>query len=204
MGVTTVYVTHDQTEAMTLGDRVAVLRRGVLQQVASPRDLYEHPANLFVAGFIGSPPMNLLPAEVSGRTVSLPFAQFETGEAAATRAEGRGLLLAGIRPEHLADASSLNGKADEGVTFEATVDLVEWLGNEQYAYVGFDAPPELAGRLRELAHELDSEALRTQLVASVDPSRVILRGEPNRFWFDPAKVLLFDPTTEENLTSGPV
>jgi multiple sugar transport system ATP-binding protein len=200
MGVTTVYVTHDQTEAMTLGDRVAVLRRGVLQQVAAPRDLYERPANLFVAGFIGSPPMNFLPAEVSGRTVSLPFARFELPEAVAARAEGRGLLLAGIRPEHLADAASLDGKAGQGVTFEATVDLVEWLGNEQYAYVGFQAPPELEERLRDLAHELDSEALRTQLVASIDPSRVIKRGEPTRFWFDPDKVLLFDPTTGENLT----
>src|SRR5690606_8411402 len=72
-GITTVYVTHDQPEAMTLGDRVAVLKRGLLQQLASPRELYENPGNPFVAGFIGSPPMNFLPAEVSGTTVTLPF-----------------------------------------------------------------------------------------------------------------------------------
>src|SRR5690606_745299 len=73
LGTTTVYVTHDQTEAMTLGDRVAVLRQGVLQQCATPRELYEHPVNLFVAGFIGSPPMNFLPATVRGGEVELPF-----------------------------------------------------------------------------------------------------------------------------------
>ena len=73
LGITTVYVTHDQTEAMTLGDRVAVLRKGVLQQVASPRELYEQPVNLFVAGFIGSPPMNFVPARVSGGQLELPF-----------------------------------------------------------------------------------------------------------------------------------
>ena len=73
LGITTVYVTHDQTEAMTLGDRVAVLKRGLLQQLATPRELYENPGNLFVAGFIGSPPMNFLPATVEGTTVELPF-----------------------------------------------------------------------------------------------------------------------------------
>src|SRR3954463_1653171 len=73
LGVTTVYVTHDQTEAMTLGDRVAVLKKGVLQQIASPRELYDQPVNLFVAGFIGSPPMNFVPARITGDTVELPF-----------------------------------------------------------------------------------------------------------------------------------
>ncbi len=83
LGITTVYVTHDQTEAMTLGDRVAVLKRGVLQQLATPRELYENPGNLFVAGFIGSPPMNFLPAEVDGTSVKLPF-----GTVAAPRRQG--------------------------------------------------------------------------------------------------------------------
>src|SRR6185436_10920521 len=77
LGITTVYVTHDQTEAMTLGDRVALLRRGELQQVATPRDLYEQPVNIFVAGFIGSPPMNFVPAHVKDGTMTLPFTSFE-------------------------------------------------------------------------------------------------------------------------------
>src|SRR6187401_719319 len=100
MGVTTVYVTHDQTEAMTLGDRVAVLKRGVLQQLATPRELYTNPSNLFVAGFIGSPPMNFLPATVEGNTVKVPFGSVTIPEDKAKRAQGKGLLMAGIRPEH--------------------------------------------------------------------------------------------------------
>src|SRR5687768_8258872 len=90
LGTTTVYVTHDQTEAMTLGDRVAVLRKGELQQVASPRGLYEQPVNLFVAGFIGSPPMNFLPGEVDGSTMHLPFADVPISADKAEKARGKG------------------------------------------------------------------------------------------------------------------
>src|SRR6187455_3513622 len=100
LGITTVYVTHDQTEAMTLGDRVAVLKRGILQQLATPRELYEQPANLFVAGFIGSPPMNFLPATVDGDKVELPFVTVRIPPEKAQRAQGKGLLIAGLRPEY--------------------------------------------------------------------------------------------------------
>src|SRR5918993_929095 len=105
LGITTVYVTHDQTEAMTLGDRVAVLKRGILQQLASPRELYEQPVNLFVAGFIGSPPMNFLPATVEGTGLSTPFGPIELGEERAEKIAGHDLLLVGIRPEYFEDAS---------------------------------------------------------------------------------------------------
>src|SRR5687768_13470312 len=105
LGITTVYVTHDQTEAMTLGDRVAVLKRGILQQLATPRELYENPGNLFVAGFIGSPPMNFLPAEVDGTSVKLPFGTVQIPQDKADKVQGKGLLIAGIRPEHFEDAS---------------------------------------------------------------------------------------------------
>src|SRR5215218_10293254 len=103
LGITTVYVTHDQTEAMTLGDRVAVLRKGLLQQVATPRELYERPVNLFVAGFIGSPPMNFLPATVEDDAVVLPFARVGLPTEVCERVGGNKLLLAGIRPEHFED-----------------------------------------------------------------------------------------------------
>src|SRR4028118_1923880 len=142
LGITTVYVTHDQTEAMTLGDRVAVLRRGIMEQLASPRELYEAPANLFVAGFIGSPPMNFLPATVEGDMVELPFGKVRIPAEKAKMATGRGLLIAGIRPEHFEDASIMDeNKIAEGSTFRATVDVTEWLGDQQYAYIPFEAPP---------------------------------------------------------------
>src|SRR5690242_2082703 len=126
LGVTTVYVTHDQTEAMTLGDRVAVMRKGVLQQVASPRELYEQPLNLFVAGFIGSPPMNFLPATVEGNQVKLPFGTIAIPEDKARRAQGKGLLMAGIRPEHFEDAAVVPAdKKAHGKAFSAEVDVTE-------------------------------------------------------------------------------
>src|SRR5689334_18701342 len=162
LGITTVYVTHDQTEAMTLGDRVAVLKRGVLQQLATPRELYTNPVNLFVAGFIGSPPMNFVPATVEGSSVKMPFGTVSIPEEKAKKAQGKGLLIAGIRPEHFEDAAVMDSAKDAGSTFRAKVDVVEWLGNEAYAYVPFEAPAEVQDQLLQLERDLDGEALRTQ------------------------------------------
>ncbi|HZQ76043.1 MAG TPA: sn-glycerol-3-phosphate ABC transporter ATP-binding protein UgpC [Acidimicrobiia bacterium] len=196
LGVTTVYVTHDQVEAMTLGDRVAVLRKGVLQQVDTPRALYQRPANLFVAGFIGSPAMNLVPATVDGRRIRLPFVDFELPEAVG----GGGPAIAGLRPEHLEDAAVVDAPARErGVAFDVTVDVLEWLGAEQYAYVPYAAPPELVEPLHRLAEELDRESARTTLVASIDPASRLRRGEAARLWFDPANLYLFDARSGERL-----
>jgi multiple sugar transport system ATP-binding protein len=201
LGITTVYVTHDQTEAMTLGDRVAVLRKGVLQQVATPRELYERPVNLFVAGFIGSPPMNFLPAAVEDGAVRLPFGTVALSPATKERLSGQRLLIAGIRPEHFEDATLLDAEVRaRGVPFKATVDVTEWLGAEQFAYILYEAPPEITDQLRDLARELDSESLRTQLVVSLDTDSQIRRGEPAELWFDPARMQLFDPAGGENLT----
>ena len=181
LGITTVYVTHDQTEAMTLGDRVAVLKRGMLQQLATPRELYDNPGNLFVAGFIGSPPMNFLPCEVTGTTAKLPFGEVELLAEKAEAAEGKGLLIAGIRPENFEDASWSRTRARRpGSTFQAPVDVVEWLGNETYAYIPFEAPPEVEKQLAQLEQDLDGEALRTQLVISLDGASRIKEGEDGR------------------------
>jgi multiple sugar transport system ATP-binding protein len=201
LGITTVYVTHDQTEAMTLGDRVAVLKRGLLQQLATPRELYENPGNLFVAGFIGSPPMNFMPAKVNGTSVELPFGTVEIPEERAKGAQGKGLLIAGVRPEHFEDASMMDAdKADAKSTFKATVDVVEWLGNEAYAYIPFEAPPEVQKQLEQLEHDLDGETLRTQLVISLDGASHVEAGQEASIWINAKKMHLFDPSTGENLT----
>ncbi|MCW2567767.1 MAG: ugpC [Mycobacterium sp.] len=201
LGTTTVYVTHDQTEAMTLGDRVAVLRKGVLQQVASPRELYEQPVNLFVAGFIGSPPMNFLPASISGGDLRLPFLTCAVPPELAARVGDRPLLIAGVRPEHFEDIELVDeGKRHGGVSFEATVDVTEWLGNEQYAYIPYEAPEEITAQLAELERELDSEHLRTQMIVSLDPMSRVRDGQSARLWLDPSRIQLFDPRTGENLT----
>ena len=198
LGITTVYVTHDQTEAMTLGDQVAVLKRGVLQQLATPRELYENPGNLFVAGFIGSPPMNFLPATVEGTSVQLPFGSVEIPADKAAKVEGRGLLIAGVRPGDFEDAAVADKQG--GSTFHATVDRVEWLGNEAYAYVPFEAPDEVRDQLTQLEKDLDGDSLRTQLVVGLDGSSRVAAGDEAEIWMNTDKLHLFDPATGENLT----
>src|SRR5687768_7848637 len=201
LGITTVYVTHDQTEAMTLGDRVCVLRKGKIQQVASPRELYEQPVNLFVAGFIGSPPMNFLPATLDGNRLKTPFGDVELDEKRAAAVRGRDLLLVGIRPEYFEDASLVDdAKRPLGSLFRARVDVTEWLGDSQFAYIPYDAPEQVTAQLRDLSRELDSEELRTQAIVSIDSTSRIREGREAEFWLDSRKVHVFDPTTGENLT----
>ncbi|WP_456844315.1 ABC transporter ATP-binding protein [Cellulomonas sp. P5_C6] len=201
LGTTTVYVTHDQTEAMTLGDRVAVLRKGELQQVASPRGLYEQPVNLFVAGFIGSPPMNFLPGEISGSTMKLPFAEVPISADLAPKLKGKEIVIVGIRPEHFEDEALLeDGRKGSGVSFSAPVDVTEWLGSELYAYIPFDTNPDVATTLEELDRDLDGEGLRTQLIVALPSETKIRDGRDATLWFDPARMMVFDPESGENLT----
>lgn len=202
LGTTTVYVTHDQTEAMTLGDRIAVMRKGVVQQVGSPRELYDEPANLFVAGFIGSPAMNFLPAEVDGRRVVLPMLELELPlERAGRPAAGTGRVVAGIRPEHLEDAS-LVGPDDmrHGATFGAVVDVIEWMGSELYAYFQMEAGPvRLAGGLADLETSQAGSG-QAQLVARLDAASKAAEGEELELWLDARRLQLFDADSGESLT----
>ncbi|MBJ7453918.1 MAG: sn-glycerol-3-phosphate ABC transporter ATP-binding protein UgpC [Blastococcus sp.] len=201
LGITTVYVTHDQTEAMTLGDRVCVLRKGKIQQVASPRELYEQPVNLFVAGFIGSPPMNFLPATPEGNRLKTPFGDIEIEASRASKLAGHDLLMVGIRPEYFEDASLVEeSKRHLGSTFKARVDVTEWLGDSQFAYIPYEAPEAITTQLRDLSRELDAEELRTQAIVSIDSTSRIREGREAEFWLDSRKVHVFDPETGENLT----
>ncbi len=203
LGITTVYVTHDQIEAMTLGDRVAVLRKGILQQVDAPRELYEQPVNLFVAGFIGSPPMNFMPATVDGGKLSLPIGEIDLTDDLVQEVQGHDVLIAGIRPEHFEDAALLDdARKGEGLLFTAHIDVIEWLGSEQYAYIPFDAPDEIKRPLEELATELDSEQIRTQLVVTLDAESRVKQGAEAELWLDPSRMHLFDPESGDNLTHG--
>jgi multiple sugar transport system ATP-binding protein len=201
LGITTVYVTHDQTEAMTLGDRVCVLRKGAIQQVASPRELYEQPVNMFVAGFIGSPPMNFLPATLEDGKLTTPFGAIELDERRMEAVKDRELLLVGARPEYFEDAALVDeAKRPHGTVFRAQVDVTEWLGDAQYAYIPYEAPEQITNQLKELSRELDSEALRTQAVVSIDASSRIREGHEAEFWLDARKIHVFDPESGDNLT----
>jgi multiple sugar transport system ATP-binding protein len=201
LGITTVYVTHDQTEAMTLGDRVAVLKKGVLQQVASPRELYENPVNLFVAGFIGSPPMNFVPAVARDGQLDLPFVSVPLRSEWQHLSGGDTVFIAGIRPGSFEDATLVDPvKAGRGATFAVDVDVTEWLGNEQYAFVPYDAPADISAQLAQLANDLDSEHLRTQICVELDPASQVAPGSRADIWLDTSRIHLFDPRTGENLT----
>jgi multiple sugar transport system ATP-binding protein len=207
LGTTTIYVTHDQTEALTLGDRVAVMRSGVLQQVGSPMELYNEPVNLFVAGFIGSPAMNFMPASVQGDTVKLPFGDVRLPSEMHGRvkgAEGR-QLIAGVRPEHFEDASLVGEARERGSTFRANIDVLESLGSELYAHfkVSSDATIESA-ELRELAQdagggEIPMEGDEGSIVARLDPGSGVKQGEETELWVDATRLQLFDPEDGRNL-----
>ena len=162
LGVTTIYVTHDQVEAMTMGDRVAVMRKGELQQAAEPQELYDHPVNLFVAGFIGSPAMNMLEATlrrdngtmtvVTGSQEIVLSPETQRQRPALQRYEGRELVL-GIRPEDLED-HQLAGETAHGGTLNGTVTLREALGAEIMVHFSVDAPPAFTADVKELAEDV--------------------------------------------------
>jgi multiple sugar transport system ATP-binding protein len=205
---TTVYVTHDQTEAMTLGDRVAVMRAGALQQVGTPAELYEDPLNLFVAGFIGSPAMNFMPAEIAGGKVKLPIGEAELGDEVQRGEDGP--VVAGLRPESFEDAELVGDLANErGIVFEAEIDLVESLGSDLYAYFHVESPAVesdqladvIADRLAETGAPEPREG-QEQVVARLDPASKIKRRDTAKLWADTSKLHLFDPESGESLARG--
>jgi multiple sugar transport system ATP-binding protein len=206
LGTTTVYVTHDQTEAMTLGDRVAVMRAGELQQVGSPAELYSDPQNLFVAGFIGSPAMNFMPAELSGGRVKLPIGEVDVGDGARDRADGK--VIAGLRPENFEDAAIVGDDltGERGIVFEVEADLVESLGSDLYVYFHMESEGVESDQLDDLVgdslDEIGAAHLREgeeQVVARLDASSAIRRGERAKLWVDTARLRLFDPDTGASL-----
>jgi multiple sugar transport system ATP-binding protein len=199
---TTVYVTHDQVEAMTLGQRVAVLKDGILQQVDTPQSLYMHPANLFVAAFIGSPPMNLVEANVSAGYVS--FAGFKlplANDRHLAEYEGRDVIL-GIRPSDLEDTAVWHN--DKLPTIEVTAEVTEELGSEVNVIFTVDAPPVLTEDTIKAASD-EGEADSMSLIADEEPvarfcARVDARtsakpGQTIRLSIDPARFHFFDPAT---------
>jgi multiple sugar transport system ATP-binding protein len=209
LGTTTIYVTHDQTEAMTLGDRVAVMRTGTLQQVGTPMELYSEPVNLFVAGFIGSPAMNFMPATVDGDTVKLPIGDVRLPQELRDRVgrvEGR-QLLAGIRPENFEDAALTGEARDRGSTFQARIEVLESMGSELYAHFSVASDQTIESQeLRELAEdagggEVPMSGEEGRIVARLDPQSRVRQGEEAELWVDATSLHLFDPDDGRNLTT---
>jgi multiple sugar transport system ATP-binding protein len=203
--VTTIYVTHDQTEAMTLGHRVAVMKRGTLQQVAPPQELYDHPVNLFVGGFIGSPAMNMLHSRVertgSGLRLSVgsqwldvPRSLLDRRPALESYAGGEVIL--GIRPEDMEDAE-IEGAGD--CLLDATADLVEAMGSDILVHFRVDAPPVVTDDTKDLAAdaggELDAATVgpESNLIARVSPRSTVKEGKRVRLRVAADRMHVFDP-----------
>jgi len=204
---TTVYVTHDQVEAMTLGDRVAVMRAGVIQQVGAPQELYEEPVNLFVAGFIGSPAMNFVPARIDGNTIVLPMVEAPLPEDLRARVDGKQELIAGIRPEHFEDASLVGDARDHGAVFTTRIDVVEWMGAELYAHFAIERQGIESEELAELAAaagttDVPSAGEEDRVVARLDSASKAREGQDVELWVDVSKLMLFDLETGRNLAVG--
>jgi multiple sugar transport system ATP-binding protein len=202
LGTTTVYVTHDQTEAMTLGDRVVVLLAGEAQQIGTPEELYNRPANLFVAGFIGSPAMNFFPASMTDVGVRLPFGEVTLTQEVhdlIARHQTPNNVIVGIRPEHLEDAAVMDGYARiRALTFDVTVDFVESLGADKYLHFQSEGEGAQAAQLAELASE--SGAAENEFVARVSTESQAKQGDTVQLAFDTSKLTIFDADTGMNLT----
>jgi multiple sugar transport system ATP-binding protein len=203
LGVTTVYVTHDQSEAMTLGHRVCVMRGGLLQQAASPQEVYNRPANLFVAGFIGSPPMNLMRGRLEQRGDGLAVRLGETtldvdAELARSRPALAGYagreVAVGLRPEDVEDAALVDGSA--GARLRTHVDVREDMGAEVFLHVPAFAPPALTEDVRDALEDAAAESgVRSAFVARVDRASRAAAGEAIELVVDTRRLHFFDLDT---------
>ncbi len=204
LGTTTVYVTHDQTEAMTLGDRVVVLRGGLVQQIGSPQELYDKPRNLFVAGFIGSPSMNFVPGTLTADGVATELGNFELPRerrAAIQKKNPGNEVVVGIRPEHFEDAALIDSYQKlSGATFTAKVDVMESMGSDKYVYFESKGNKVQSAELQELAADAGLGEAGAQVVARLAAESKAAAGSDVELWFDPAKISVFDQASGDNLT----
>src|SRR4051812_21291407 len=211
LGTTTIYVTHDQIEALTLGDRIAVMRAGRIQQVGTPNDLYETPNNVFVAGFIGSPSMNFLPGELDGDRLRTAIGDLKVADALRRRLEsgnggGRTGVIVGIRPEHFEDPTLVT-LPETGHTFKAKIDVLEELGSDYYAHFTVDSERVASSELEELVEDADPAGVApaaegVQIVARLAAGSGVKQGLQAELWVDTSQLHLFDPDTGLSLLSS--
>ena len=204
---TTIYVTHDQTEALTLGDRIAVMRAGLLQQVGAPSELYGAPKNLFVAGFIGSPSMNFLPGEIDGDNIKTPLGTLRIPDGVRSRLQsgpggGRSGVIVGMRPEDFEDRSVV-GERSDGITFKAKIDVLESMGSEFYAYFVVESERVSSRDLEELASDAGAADLPqqegSQITARLAAESTARQGQETELWFNTEHIHLFDPESGQTL-----
>jgi multiple sugar transport system ATP-binding protein len=217
LGTTTVYVTHDQVEALTLGDRVAVMRSGLLQQVGTPGELYHQPYNLFVAGFIGSPAMNFLPGSLEDGALRTSLGDFPLTDEVRREVEGANAgrdVIVGIRPEDFEDAALVPAEnRSRGITFKTAIDVLESIGSDVFVYFSRGRDTRVSSaELDELAADsgsTDTGADAETVTARLDAATKVREGTDAELWADGAAIHVFDPSTGRNLSlaakaGGPV
>jgi multiple sugar transport system ATP-binding protein len=211
LGTTMVYVTHDQTEAMTLGDRVAVMRAGILQQVDAPGRLYDEPHNLFVAGFIGSPSMNFLPGRLESDMVKTPIGDIRLPDRLRSKLQGDGGggrdVVVGMRPEHFEDAAVEQEDHPDRMKFRTKVDVVESMGSELYVYFDVKGEELHTADLDELAadagmEDLPSHGSGQQVVARLSAESKASPGSEVELSVDTSQIHLFAAETGSSLTAA--
>ncbi|MFI8301318.1 ABC transporter ATP-binding protein [Streptomyces nigra] len=207
LGTTTVYVTHDQTEAMTLGDRVVVMRQGLVQQIGTPAQLYDLPRNLFVAGFIGSPAMNFLNATLEDGVLRSPLGDLPLDDRTRQALERQNApreVIIGLRPEAFEDAAMSHDRGTRrGPHYTADVDVLESLGSDVYVYFTAEGGPARTTELEELAKDSglrDTGAETGQIVARLNAATRAREGQHLELQVDMTKAHVFDPATGTNLT----
>ena len=215
--VTTIYVTHDQTEAMTLGDRVAVMRTGILQQAGTPKELYDRPVNLFVAGFIGSPAMNFLSGTLEDGRLRTALGDFQLSDRLRREVEGSGSgrdVIVGLRPENFEDAALVSAEnRPAGITFRTSIDVLESLGSDVFVYFTRGQEQGVSAvELEELARDsgrADTGGSGDTIVARLNASTRIREGQEAELWVNGRAMHIFDPASGRNLSlagddDGPV
>ncbi|MCW2799797.1 MAG: transporter [Aeromicrobium sp.] len=198
---TSIFTTSDVAEALSLADLVAVMHQGFVHQVGTPRELYESPKDMFVAGYLGSPPMNLVPAVPKGSQLVMPLATMLLDDELRDRIGDRDLVVAGIRPEDCHEAMSpAAASISDRVEFTTRIDDVEWRGSTQLAYLGYEIEPDVEERLEEVEDLLDFDLFQSFLVAELAAASALRPGMSIRVVVPRGKVHVFDPETGENLT----
>ncbi len=200
---TSIFTTSDVHEALTLADRIAVMHQGYVHQVGSPRELYDQPADLFVAGFLGVPAMNLVPARLSGQQLVMPLASILLDDTLRQRLGDRAMVLVGIRPELCQDATTSAGReVRDRVEFTTRIDDVEWRGKTQLVYLGYELEPEVEETLTEIEDALDFDLFQNFVVAELPASSELRAGMTARIVVPREAIHIFDAQTGENLTNG--
>lgn len=198
---TSVFTTSDASEALTLADRVAIMHQGYVHQVGSPRELYDRPANVFVAGFLGSPSMNLVPGRLSGDQLVLPFASMTLDESVRRRVGDREMVIVGIRPELCSDATTQEGRdVRDRVDFTTRIDDVEWRPKTQLVYLGYELDEDVEESLAEIEDILDFDLFQNFFVAELSAGSDLRAGMTARIVVPRDAVHVFDAETGENLT----